>query len=466
MMRRSTTLILSIGLAAAQTMDRTKPPQTGPLPAYKLPPVYETKLSNGLGIELVEDARFPLVTVRLVFLEGGSKVDPAEQPGLASAVGALLKEGTRTRSSRQIAEQLAEIGGTLRIGADRDALTVSANALAEHAGRLLELVADVARNAAFPPDEIKLYQQNEKQRLAARRATAEFHAGERFSALVFGDHPYGRLSPTPEVIDRLDGPALARFRDTYLVPNNAVVIVLGRLPPRDALRKEIERRFGDWRQKALPPRPAVKPPAPKRRIALVDRPGSVQADVRLGQVAVTRADPDHFPLLVGNAILGTGTSSRLFMDIREAKGYAYQANSMLMRYRESGYFTVVTQVRNEVVTPALEAVLAQLDRMAKEPVTAEELSSQKNFLAGTFVMGLESQNSLADQLALVKAMGLPNQYLETYTTRVRSVEPDQIQKAARKYIAPENATIVVVGDASKIAGAVQKLGEAEMTKAQ
>lgn len=458
--------LVAVGLAAAQSVDRTKPPQTGPLPAFKVPPAYETKLPNGLAVELVEDARFPMVTLRLAFLEAGSKVNPPELAGLADAAGTLLKEGTRTRPALQIAEELADIGGSLRGDATRDSLTIQASALAEHATKLVDLVADVARHAVFPADEIKLYQQNQKQRLAARRAQAEYQADERFNALLFGSHPYARVNPTPESIDRLSGEMLAKFRDTYLVPNNAVLIVLGKLPPRAALLKQIEQRFGDWERKALPARPATKPPESRRRIALVDRPGSVQADIRVGKLALTRSHPDHFPLLVGNAMLGSGTSSRLFMNIREKKGYAYQANSILMRYRESGYFSVITQVRNEVLGDALDAVLAELDQMARAPAPAAELSNIKNFLSGVFVMSLESQNSLADQLVLVKTMGLSNSYLETYTTRVRSAEPDQIQKAAQKYIAPGDATIVVVGDAAKIGEALKKFGEVEATKAQ
>ena len=459
-------LVVAVGITAAQTVDRTKPPQTAPIPAFKLPPVYETKLANGLVVELVEDARFPLVTVRLAFLEAGSKVDPPDLAGLAEATGTLLKEGTKTRSSKQIAEELAQIGGSLRGDATRDSITIGASALAEHAGSLLELLADMGRNAVFPADEVKLYQQNQKQRLAARRAQADFQADERLNALLFGSHPYARVNPTPESIDRLSGEALAKFRDTYLVPNNAVLIVLGKLPARAGLLKQIEQRFGSWERRPLPARPAAKLPENKRRIALVDRPGSVQADIRVAKVAVTRSDPDHFPLVVGNAILGSGASSRLFTNIREKKGYAYQANSILLRYRESGYFSVITQVRNEVLGEAMDAVLAELDQMAQAPAAAAELSSVKNFISGAFVMSLESQSSLADQLVLVKTMGLTNNYLETYTTRVRSTEPDQIQKAAQKYIAPGDATIVVVGDASKIGEALKKLGEVEVSKAQ
>lgn len=458
-------LLMAFGVAAmhAQQIDRTKPPETAPLPAFKLPPAFETKLPNGLQVVLVEDRRFPLVTARLAFL-AGSRFDPADLPGLSENAGALLKEGTKTRSSRQIAEELTSIGGSLTAQSSRDALTISANSLAEHSPRLLDLIADVARNATFPADEVQLRKQNRRQSLLLQRSRADFQGELKLNEALYGGHPYARIAPTPESIDRLDAAKLATFRDQFLVPNNAVLIVLGQLPARAELLNVVRQKFGDWQQKDLPAPPTAAFPASKRTLLLVDRPGSVQADIRIGRLAVTRPSPEYFPLLMGNAVLGTGTSSRLFSDIREKRGYAYDAHSILEAQKDAGAFVAVTQVRNEVVEPALEALLDDLNGMAKAPVGNSELSDFKNFLSGFFVMRLESQNGLATQLALVKTMGLPNDYLETYTTRVRSTEPDQILAAARKYISPEQAAIVVVGDAQKIGPALEKIGKFEVTK--
>src|SRR4051812_44241114 len=160
-MFRRILLATALGALAltAQTVDRTKPPQTPPIPGYKLPPVFETKLPNGLGVVVVEDARFPLVTVRLNF-QAGSKFDPKDLPGLAEATAALLTEGTKSRSARQISEETDDLGGTLGASAGADSMTVSGNGLAENLTRLLTLVADVSRNATFPQDEVDLHKQN------------------------------------------------------------------------------------------------------------------------------------------------------------------------------------------------------------------------------------------------------------------------------------------------------------------
>ena len=198
----------------------------------------------------------------------------------------------------------------------------------------------------------------------------------------------------------------------------------------------------------------------------MDRPGSVQADIRMGRLAVDRNSPDYFPMLVANTILGGGASSRMFTDIREKQGYAYDAHSSMQARKNAGLFTTVTQVRNEVLEPALKAVTAELDDMVKKPVPADELSDVKNYLSGNFVIGLETQAGLASQLANMKLLGVPDNYLETFTARIRAVQPAQIQAAAARYMAPEAAGIVVVGDASEIGKTLERFGKVTVVKAE
>ena len=465
MLRRClVTLALAGAVVAAQTIDRTKPPQTPPIPGYKLPPVFESKLPNGMGIVLVEDARFPLITARLNF-QAGSKFDPKDMPGLAEAVAALVTEGTRTSTARQISEEADAIGGSLAGAAGADSLTISGDSLSEYLPRLLKLMADVTRNASFPQDEVSLYQQNRVQELQAERAEPGFLATEKLTQVVYGSSPYAHIAPTNEAIQKLDPKVLAAFRDAHLVPNNATLILLGRLPARAELMKALTEQFGTWEQKPTAAAPEGEPPPSRRQIMLVDRPGSVQADIHAGRLAPTRLSPEYFPLMVGNAILGGGASSRMFMNVREKEGFAYDAHSEYQTQRDAAIETAVTQVRNEVIEPAMKAVLAEMDGMAAAPVAAAELSHTKNFIAGLYLLRLETQEGLANQLNTMKTLGLPNDYLETYTTRVRSVEPDQIQAVAKKYIASGDAAIVVVGDAAKIGEALKKFGEVRVVKA-
>lgn len=465
MYRRSFMALMLMTAGLEGQVDRTKPPATPPMPDYKLPPSFETKLSNGLTVVLLEDRRFPLTTVRLGF-QAGTKYDPKEIPGLSETVAALLTEGTRTRTSRQLAEELAAIGGTLSGGSGPDGLTLAGNALSEYTPKLLALVADVARNANFPEQEIALRLQNRKQELEAQRSQPSFLADERLSEIVFGENPYAHIAPTMESLDRIDRKTLAAFQDRYLAPNNAFLIVLGRIPPREETLKLVNEYFGAWQPKETPAPPKAEFPQSARKLALVDRPGSVQADIHTGRLAVNRAHADYFPLLVAQYILGGGASSRMFMNIREKHGFAYDAHSELDARRDAGLFAAVTQVRNDVIEPALQAVFDEMNGMAKAPVPEPELTRTKNFISGMFVMRLETQNGLANQLIALKLLGLPNTYLEQYTARVRGVTPERIQEVARKYMTPDKAAVVVVGDASKLSKPLAKFGEFNVTKAK
>jgi predicted Zn-dependent peptidase len=327
-------------------------------------------------------------------------------------------------------------------------------------------MADVAMNASFPASEVDLEKRNRAQNLMSERSQPSFLAREKFAEAVYGSSPYAHIGPTMESIRMIDVKALANFRDSYLIPNNATLIVLGRLPAQDEVMKTITGYFGSWQRKGAPAAPKVEPPAPKRQIVLVDRPGSVQADIRVGRLAPTRLTGEFFPLMVGSNILGGGASSRMFTDIRERDGFAYDAHSEYMTSRDAASFAAVTEVRNEVIEPALKEVLDEMDHMGNQPVTKDELANIKNFMSGLYLLRLETQEGLANQLSVMKALGLPENYLETYVTHVRSVEPDQIEGVAKKYMASGQAAIVVVGDASKIGDTLKKFGEVSVVKAQ
>src|SRR5579863_3071113 len=456
-------LFLAALPALAQTVDLTKPPVSRDPRPYKLPPVFETKLPNGLTVMLADDPRFPLVTTRLVFL-AGNKRDPKDIPGLAASVASMLMQGTARLTYRQIAEDLDSLGGTLTAATGADALTVESSVLAENTDRMLALVSDISRNPIFPSNELNLYKQNRKQTLMVQRSQPAYMANEEYRKVLFGDTPYAHIGPTAESIDKIDQKALEVFRDTYLAPNNAYLIMVGKLPARADLLKTITREFGRWEQKKVPAYTAPKPPESKRELVLIDRPGSVQADMRLGRVAATYNDPDYFPEAVGSIIEGGGPSSRLFLDIREKRGYAYDVHTEVSALADGGNFSTVTQVRNDVAADALQGILEHLDRMGNEPVEKEELSDAKSYMNGIFLLGMEPQRGLADKLSQIKVMNLPKNYLETYTTRINSVEPDQIESMAKKFMAPDNDTIVVVGDASKIQKSLEKVGRFQVVQ--
>ena len=451
-------LCLASALAAADTVDLTKMPVTPPLEPYKLPPAFETRLANGMEVILVNDARFPVMQLRLGF-RSGEQFDPPEIVGLADTVAALLKEGTAAHSALEFAEALADIGGSLNASADSDSITISGNVLSENTGRLLELAAEMVRSANFPDEEIALRKQNRIQELQQELSDPAVVVDAKLHEVVFGDHPYSRFLPTPESIGRISREELVKFRDTHLAPNNAVLVLVGPVADRDATLKMIESRFGDWKRHDVPAAPKADFPERKRTMTLVDRPGSVQADVRAGGLAVNQKDPRYYPLLLANTILGGGTSSRMFRTIREEKGYAYDAHSELSGFDETGLFTAVTQVRNDVAQPGVQAVLDEMRRMGSEPVPAEEIEAAKNYRTGLFAVGLETPSGVAGSLVAARLRGLPSDYLEKYIARIQAVTAEQIGEAAKEFMDPAKSAIVVVGDASKVAEPLGKLGE-------
>src|SRR5260370_2011652 len=254
------TFLFAGTILMAQTIDRTNPPETPPIPAYKMPPIHETKLPNGLTVVLVEDPRFPLVTVRLSF-QAGSKFDPKDLPGVSGMVAGLLTQGTKTRSFRDIGEELASIGGSFDGHSSPDVLTIRRNVLAENAPKLLDLLADVTLNASFPENEVQLRKQNRKQTLLAQHSQPAFLAAEKFDELVFGDHPYRYIAPTMESIDRMDQRSMIEFRDSHLVPNNAVLLMRGKRPAQSETLNLVRGKFGAWTEKPAPAAPATNFPA-------------------------------------------------------------------------------------------------------------------------------------------------------------------------------------------------------------
>lgn len=443
----------------------SSPPETPPLQPYKLPAVKEHKLANGLGLTLVHDKRFPLVSLRLAF-GAGSRYDPQDRQGLAETVASLLKAGTQKRTSRQMAEELASAGATLDVDESDDALMISGMVLAENLERLIELAADAVRHAVFPEDELRLRKQNRRQELIFLRSQAATLAREKLRAVVFGAHPYARMLPLPQSIEAITRQDLIQFRDRLLAPANAHLILVGAVPPEKQTLAWIRAHFGDWQNKPAPAAPAGDWPAPAFSITLVDRPGSAQVDIHAGHVSVNRSSQDHFPLLVASGILGGGTSSRLFVNIREKQGFAYHANCHHQPLKDTGLFEVITQVREDVLEPALKALLAELKRMGEEPVSSQELGRIQNYLNGVFVLQLATQSGVANQLASLKVHGLPRSYLETYVTRIRAVSAEQVQAVAKRYFDPQQLSVVVVGDASRIQKTVEKFGPVRVEKAQ
>ena len=437
---------------------RRQMPQPLALRPLNLPEPFETTLANGLQVVIVEDRRLPLVSFRLAFRSGDAN-DPAPLPGLSDMMSHLLTEGTQTRTSRQIAEEVERIGATLNVGSASDFTTVAASTLSIYTEEVLELMADVTLRSSFPQNEIDLARENTKQLLIQQRAQPTFLGSERMSSVIFGEHPYARISPTPESVDAMTQAQFLAFRQETMVPNNAVMLVVGDVVPGDALAL-VDKLFGNWESRALPELNFPAPPNRQSRTAyLVDRPGSAQSNIVIANLGITRTSADYFPMLLMHTILGANASSRLFMNLREEKGYTYGAYSSLDARRLAGTFRVSAEVRTGVTGVSLHEFFYELGRIRDEAVSTDEIANAKSYLTGVFPIRIETQDGLIDQLVSIKMCDLPDDYLFTYRDRVSAVTAEDIQRVAQSHVTPDRAVIVVVGDAAEITEQVKPHSE-------
>jgi zinc protease len=431
-----------------------QPPPPLPARPIKLPAAHEITLPNGLVVLVVEDSRLPLVSYRLA-LRTGDAHDPSELPGLMDMLTGLLTEGTESRTSREIADEVARLGATLHAGANSDYTTVAASSLATFSENIFELMADVALRPVFPPNEVELAKQNTKENLKQQRAQPSFLASEMVARVMFGQHPYHVTAPTPESIDRTTRERLVEFHRLTFVANNAVLLVAGDVQ-QDAILRQVESLFGNWQPGHVPSDDFPLPPQRRSCSAyIVDRPGSAQANIVVANQGITRTSPDYFPMLVMHTVLGANASSRLFMNLREEKGYTYGAYSSLDARRTAGTFRATAEVRTPVTGDSLKEFFYELNRIRNEPVSEKEIADAKSYLTGVFPLRLETQEGLVDQLVQIKMFDLAEDYLEFYRNRIQAVTIPQVQEAARKYVRSDEAAIVIVGDGAQIADQVK-----------
>ncbi|MGH9908596.1 MAG: M16 family metallopeptidase, partial [Pyrinomonadaceae bacterium] len=447
-------------LAAPQ---KIQPPVSREILKVKLPKAEEATLKNGLRVMVLEGYdQLPTFTMQMVILSGGLS-DPPDQRGLASFTAALLREGTKTRTSREIAEQVESLGATLNANSDLSSLTstVTSSGLAQNFDRVLDIFADVVREPAFPADELEKYKTRTVSQLQVQRTNPRFLAQERFARAIYGEHPAGFISAPVDSLQRATAADLKQFHSRHYLPNNAILAVVGQITLKDILSK-IEREFGDWKRGDAPKTKISALPAQSQtKIYLIDRPGSVQTAIQLGNLGITRTDPDYFALLVMDKIVGNDPSARLFRNLREAKGYTYGAYSQFSGSKFRGTWAANSEVRTAVTEGAMKEFMSELKRIRDERVPSDELDNSKRALIGSFALSLERPATLLQNIITQKLYSLPADYWDTYSQKVAAITAVDVQRAAQKYIDLEHLQIVAVGDASKIREALAKYGTVE-----
>ncbi len=461
--RARTAFLTAVVLLTSHVVGQTTPPPPAPARPIHWPAISESKLDNGLTVVLVPLHNVPKITAALSFIAGRGTAYKT-RPGVPQLAARVANEGTAARTSQQIKQALRSIGGSLVIGVDNDATTMTASSLAEFSPTLLDLISDVARHPAYPQSEVVLARANMAQEIEEQRSSPDFLAQEQLDKALFGAHPYGFTVPSPAAITKITRDSLKSFAATWYVPNNATLVLVGDFDA-DAMHTEVEHAFGSWKRSPLPPAPkVVLPVREKRQIYVMDRPGSVQSTILIGAAAPPRSSPDYIPLRTTNMIFGGAFYSRLTRNIRESKGYTYSPFSTADLRRVAGAFEAGASVRNEVTGPAILEMLYELDRMRVEPVTAEELQSAKTYSIGGMELELESQASLAGRITTIYVDELSRDFLKTFRDKVASVTPAAVQASAARYFDTYRCAIVVVGDYKAIKDQIAPFGDVHVVK--
>jgi len=444
---------------AEGTILKNKAPVNKELLRVKLPKPAEADLSNGVHLIVLEDHRTPQINFQMIVDGAGGYYDPPSIPGLAGFTASLMREGTTTKTSEQISEQLDRLAAAVGVGAGISSpfATVTGNGLTNNLDTVLSLMADVLLNPSFPQAEIDRYKLRTRAGLMQQRAQPGFLAAERLNRAVFGDHPLSRVSPTPAALDALTRDALVEFHKTHYVPDRAVLAVTGDITVEQAKQKA-EAAFGGWKKSgATIAAQTGAPPVSAPSISFVARPNSQQTSLRIGTQSIERTDPDYVPLTVANRILG-GPFGRLFEHLREQKGYTYGANSGFTSSRVVGSWTASTDVRPGVTDPALTDLIDEIKQMREKPVSPKELTDAKRAIVGSFALLVESPNAVLNNVLDRYLYKLPADYWDTYASKIEAVTAADIQRVAQKYWSPDRLQIVAVGDQTVVEPALKKLG--------
>lgn len=469
------------GTTTETTDDRTNPPPSGdevvatrsnedpPASAtprdVHLPPINRTSLANGLELDAVAtESAFPLVYLRLV-IRSGLAADPANMPGLGSLVGNMLEEGTRTRTSAEIAEAVEFLGADLSVSVDAMQTAIQIRGTADQMDAMMALLADLAINPRFDNGELTRLKRRELERLTVTYSEPSAVARREFFRALYGTHPYSHVDATPEGIERARRNDLVAWHRAHYVPSNAFLVVAGAVT-HEAAQASAERAFGRWRGRAAPALTLPEIPArTAREVVVVHRPGSQQSVINIGNVAIPRSHADWIPLEVANEILGGSASARLFMDLRERRSLTYGAYSGIDEMAAAGPFRARAGIGRDPAQPdvdrsgtAMVAFMEHLSAITSVAPSTDEVRDATQFLSDSFPLSIDTIGRVAWMVAYLRVFGLPDDYWDTYRSGIRAVTAEAALTAARAHIDPEHALVVVVGDADLVAPVMRRWG--------
>jgi len=444
----------------SQERFRKTPPPPDPLAEINLPDIQTAPLSNGLSVSVIRQNTLPLLSIKLIIMTGESS-SPSHLPGLATFASRMVNKGTSTRSSAEIEEAIESIGGEFSVSLYPDYTLISFTFLEEFLDEALDLLGDMILRPTYPNVEIDNVKRTMRYDLIGKYSDPEFLAIRLLQMILFENHPYRRIWYVEEVIKNYGRKDLIDFVGRFYRPNNAGLILTGNLNLSTATRK-VSHYLGTWTRTEMTAAESDPPKPPdKKRICFFDLPQAKDVTIYIGTVITLPADKNIFPYLVMNQVLGGTPNSRLFMNLRESKGYAYWAFSELEFLKNCGVFSVKIKARPEVTFASVEESLNEIKKITSERISAFEIEQAKSFLIGNFALGLETYDDLSSKLSEILAFGLKEEHWNGYYENIMIINAEKVFEVAR--IAPLlTPVVVIIGDVRRLTEPLAELGEVEV----
>lgn len=467
-MKKLLVVLMMAAMAAAlsaQQPDRSKPPALGPAPSLVLPTIQKLKLSNGVGVWIVEHHEVPLAQINVI-VRSGSAVDPIGKYGVGSLTAAMLDEGAGTRSSLELADALEFLGANLSTTSSFDYSAIRMSVPVSKLGEALPLMADVALRPTFPASDLDRLRQERLTTLLQAKDNPGALIQIAFPRVIFGPtHRYGTsANGLPPAIEAFTVADLQTFYRAHYRPDNSTLLIVGDVTPATVMPM-LEKQFGAWKSNGLAPLSAQVPMAPQlksRQVFIVDKPEAAQSQIRIGWVGVPRSTTDYAALEVLNTILGGSFTSRLNQNLREKNGYSYGASSAFDMRLSAGPFLASAGVQTDKTGPAVGEFFNELNAIV-QPIPDAELAKAKNYVALSFPGEFETTGDLARKLEELVVYNLPEDTFANFVPAVNRVTSADLQKLAARYIQPDKMAVVVVGDRKVIEGPIRQLNLGPIT---
>lgn len=424
----------------------------------KLPPITEKTFDNGLQLVIVENHELPIVTMRMI-IKAGSANNPEGKAGLANLTAGLLRQGTKTLKATEIADKIDFVGGNLGASANRDYTNISCSVLLKHFNVGFGLLADIVQNPKFDSSEFARELNQTIAGVVQGKDDPDNLCELGFNQALFGLNPYGQPSVGTEIsLKTLSAVDVKKFYNDYYLPNNAILLVAGDVKPA-VIIKETQKAFGGWKKGTVLPMNIIAASEPKgRSVVLIEKPDATQSNIRFGHLGIVRNNPDYYPLMLMNYILGGSFTSRLNAVVRVEKGLTYDIRTQNEWNVMPGAYYCNTYTPNESTMIAIQASLDVIKKMQSELVTDEEFNEAKNFYSGYYPGSLETADNFVTEIVKIKLYGLPVSYIEDFTKNINKVTKEQILKAARDYWDTNNLIFCVVGKSADIEQMLAPLG--------